>query len=376
MVCVALAESELLWDCHRGGLVVPRLLAFLVPLVLLIGSPRPARAESVRLAISHFSPFVSLENPDRPEGFSIDLWRAVAKDMGLDYEFVICSGVVDKLNTLERDGADIAIGGITITETREERVDFTHPCFHTGLDILVPLRNRFSLRDRLAPLLTKTKLVILGSFLVLILMAGHLMWYAEKGKDMFSDHYIPGVLEGMYWAIVTASTVGYGDKAPVKWAGRILAGVVIIVSLPLFALFTAELSSTFTLLEIRSSVEGPGDLAGKRVGVVAGTTSATHVSRLSAQVQEYEAINDAYTALLAGRLDAVVYDAPNLHHFANTEGLGKTTVVGKKFSPQELAFATQSDSPLRERLNRALLRVAESGEMGRLKERWFGRADG
>ena len=47
------------------------------------------------------------------------------------------------------------------------------------------------------------------------------------------DRYGPGVFEGIYWAVVTASTVGYGDKAPVRPLGRVLAMLVIIISLPM-----------------------------------------------------------------------------------------------------------------------------------------------
>ena len=146
------------------------------------------------------------------------------------------------------------------------------------------------------------------------------MWIAERGKDAFSDNYFPGVFEGMYWAIVTASTVGYGDKAPMKWAGRVLAMVVIIAALPMFALFTAEVASSFALQEIRGYIEGPDDLHRHRVGVVEGTTSAEYVANMGIKVRYYKNIETAYEDLQDRYIEAVVYDAPNLNYYARPQG--------------------------------------------------------
>lgn len=51
------------------------------------------------------------------------------------------------------------------------------------------------------------------------------------------------IFNSLYWAIVTASTVGYGDITPHTVAGRIVAMIVILVMVPLFALFTSRLTA-------------------------------------------------------------------------------------------------------------------------------------
>ena len=50
--------------------------------------------------------------------------------------------------------------------------------------------------------------------LSLIIIAGHIMWYLEStdNSEEFSPIYITGVGDGMWWALVTLSTVGYGDR--------------------------------------------------------------------------------------------------------------------------------------------------------------------
>ncbi len=224
----------------------------------------------------------------------------------------------------------------------------------------------------LSSIFTPGKLAIFLGFILLIVIAGHLVWLAERGKEAFSDDYIPGVIEGMYWAIVTASTVGYGDKAPVKWLGRAVAALVIIISLPLFALFTAAIASSFTVQSLQVSIQGPDDLAPKRVGVVAGTASADHVRRYRPIRVEFKTIDKACQALLKRQVDAVVYDAPNLSFFAQRRGEGKVNVVGKPFMRQRYGIVVPEGDGLRERINLALLTLTEKGDVRRLQEKWFG----
>ncbi len=328
--------------------------------------------DALRVGISPLAPFVVFPERALPEGYSVDLWRGVALHLDRPFEFVRCVGVAEKLKRVADGEIDVAIGGITVTAEREERVDFTHTHFQTGLDILIPAERAPSFAERLSPLWSRGKLMIIGSFLLLIVISGHLMWIAERGADMFNDRYFPGVFEGMYWAIVTASTVGYGDKAPVKWAGRTLAGIVIVASLPMFALFTAELASSFTVQGMQGNLSGPESLRGQRVGVVEGTTSEDYAVQLHAHTRRFPVVEHAYAALLRGELDAVVYDAPSLNFYAQNEGQGRTVVVGQQFRSQDLALAVRTGNALREDLNRALLKMAESGEIDRLRSKWFG----
>jgi len=49
-------------------------------------------------------------------------------------------------------------------------------------------------------------------------------------------------------------------------------------------------------------------------------------------IYEFDNIENACTALLTETVDAVVYDSPNLLHYANGEGKGRVRVVGKLFA--------------------------------------------
>ena len=142
--------------------------------------------------------------------------------------------------------------------------------------------------------------------------------------------------------------------------------------LPLFAFFVAQLSSDLTMQGLKSSINGPEDLRGRRVAVVDGTTSFHYVKNVRAYMDVFKRVDEAFDALLKGEVDAVVYDAPNLHYYAMGEGKGKVTVVGKIFQPQDYGLAVPQGSPLREKIIRAILKLIESGELERIKKKWFG----
>lgn len=331
-------------------------------------------ADKVRVGISPFEPFVILDEK-LPRGIAIDSWEALNAYLEVDYEFVICEGVADKLQKLGRGEIDMAIGGITITEEREAEFDFSHPVFNSGLDILIPTRGRPRLLYLVASLFEGEKVYFLFGLAVVLVVAGHAIWLTERSHHAHATHfdrrYFPGVLEGIYWALITASTVGYGDKVPKKWPGRVVTGVIILVCLPLFGYFIAQLSADITMYRLQSNINGPEDLNHKSVAVVAGTTSQTEMAMTKARLVAFDYAREAYDALLKGRVDAVVYDAPQLRYFAQHEGRGAVKVVGRPFAPQDYGIAMPEGSLLRERVNRAILAIRESRDLKEIHDRWL-----
>jgi len=75
-----------------------------------------------------------------------------------------------------------------------------------------------------------------GVIAMLMLVSSSLMYYAENAAqpEVFSS--IPAA---MWWAIVTLTTVGYGDSYPVTTAGRMLAAATAVLGIAMLALPTA-----------------------------------------------------------------------------------------------------------------------------------------
>lgn len=77
---------------------------------------------------------------------------------------------------------------------------------------------------------------------ILLVMASSLMFYVEQGAQPHEFSSIPAT---MWWSIITVTTVGYGDVAPITPLGRMLAGVIALLGIGIFALPAGILGSSF-----------------------------------------------------------------------------------------------------------------------------------
>uniref|UniRef100_A0A8D0CEP5 Potassium voltage-gated channel subfamily Q member 2 n=1 Tax=Scleropages formosus TaxID=113540 RepID=A0A8D0CEP5_SCLFO len=79
-------------------------------------------------------------------------------------------------------------------------------------------------------------------FLCLIL-ASFLVYLAEKGDNKEFETYA----DALWWGLITLTTIGYGDKYPVTWNGRLLAATFTLIGVSFFALPAGILGSGFAL---------------------------------------------------------------------------------------------------------------------------------
>ena len=90
------------------------------------------------------------------------------------------------------------------------------------------------------------------SFILVVSVFGIAVYYIERNNP---ETLIRSMADGIWWGIVTITTVGYGDKYPVTWAGRIV-GIIIMGS---GVILTVIISGTIaSILVERKMREGKG----------------------------------------------------------------------------------------------------------------------
>ena len=82
-------------------------------------------------------------------------------------------------------------------------------------------------------LLTAVGLLFLGAWLVLLFEKN------AAGSNIHSYH------DALWWAVVTVTTVGYGDRFPVTEGGRVVAVILMLVGIGLIGVLTATVASFF-----------------------------------------------------------------------------------------------------------------------------------
>jgi len=318
-------------------------------------------------------PFVIRHEDGRWSGISVDLWRAVAKDLGVDYTFQAFQ--LDPLLTaLKTRQVDVAVGALTITERRETFADFTHSFYLSSLGIAVSTDTRTGWLGGLAPLFSARVLnVIVGVALALVFF-GALVWWFERRRnaEQFGGGAVSGVGSGFWWAAVTMTTVGYGDKFPTTGGGRVVALIWMYVSLVLVSVFIGAIASALTVSGLSSSVNGPEDLPRVRVASVGEASSGEWLRDKYIGFASYPDIGAALEALRDGRADAVVYDMPILSYLARQNPKSDFSVLPRRFALNRYGFALPDGSPLRESVNRAVLANIERPEWNDTVYRYTG----
>ena len=301
-------------------------------------------------------PFVVHEKDGRWSGTSIALWREIAGE--LDLRFELQERDLDGLiRGLEDGSLDLAVGAITVTAEREQRIDFTHPFFTTGLAIALAHGRSDDWIDVFVAVFNMGFLRLLMIFAGLQVAVGALMWLLErKHNPHFQGSHATGVYAGLWWAVVTMATVGYGDKVPRTGAGRLLAMLWMLASLIILTTVTAAITSSLTVGRLEASVSGPEDLGKLRVGTVMNTTSEAYLREMNLNFRSFRTPEAGLAAIGAREVDALVYDQPTLKALVEDDDGAGIDILPHSFQRQDYAFGLPTGSSLREPINRILAR--------------------
>ncbi len=312
-------------------------------------------------------------------GFSVDLWNAIAARLKLKTSYQIVPDVGALEEAMRSKSADLTLS-VFITSARDEVFDFSLPIMEAGLQIMVRDTGKKAgtanpLSDLLRLLFSRTTVLWLGMALLIVLIPAHVIWFLDRRQpdSMLSNrNYIPGIFEVIYWAL--SSLTSQAQTMPRHWVARALSIFWMFTSVVFVALYTAQLTTTLTVEQIRGAIEGPGDLPGKQVATVAGSTAVDYLRAQNAQVQEFATTDQMFKALQDKKVDAVVTVAPLLLYYAAHEGKGLVKTVGAEFNTAPAAIMVQLDSPLRRKINVALIKLRENGTYQQIYDKWFATA--
>lgn len=103
------------------------------------------------------------------------------------------------------------------------------------------------------------------------------------------DPAINNIWDGIWWAWVTVTTVGYGDVVPVSGPGRILAGILMLLGMGLFSLFTANFSAFLVSKQEEKLVEKEQEVLDRESEVLKGEERIiSHLERIESRLKKLE----------------------------------------------------------------------------------------
>ncbi len=348
-------------------------MRFIVLLSALIFWAQGAVALDLRIATITRPPF-SMEDGGRATGFSIDLWQALARDIGIHTTFERATQFPAMLDQVQNGEIDAAIANISITARREVLMDFSQPIFESGLQIMIPAEAGSSSAMWTALFSGDLLIAILLAF-ALLFGGGMLMWRLERHKqEYFNMPAKDAMFPAFWWALNLVVNGGFEERQPRSPLGRALGVFLVVSSLFIVSVFVAKITTAMTINAIQSSVTSVNDLYGKNNGTIADSTAAIF---LDARNLNYTGYPDLVTLLADfenGTLDAVVFDAPILAWYANSKAGKNAQMAGPVFMRENYGIALPSGSELAEPINQSLLKLREDGTYDRIYRKWFGTA--
>ncbi|MBF2085995.1 transporter substrate-binding domain-containing protein [Thermoleptolyngbya sp. C42_A2020_037] len=332
--------------------------------------PSPMLAErSLRVGVKPIEPFVFAAEQGNPTGYSIDLWTAIAPQINAQTRYVVYDTTPELLDALRRGEVDVAIAGISITASREATgLDFSHPTYEAGLQLLV-MRSQKSQVARLLDYLGGGRaLQAVGRVLLSSIVVGFLIWLFERRHNSHFQHGpLAGIGQGIWFAVVTLGTFGYGDVTPVGLPGRIVAGLWMGVSFFILADF---ISAMTTARQQAAPVQSLSDLAGQPIGASQGTTADYFLRTKPVKRVPMEDLEASLRALRSGEVVAIVIDRPVAEYLTVQEP--DLVMAGDRLSREHYGIALREGDDLREEINRALLTLQEKEYFEFLCRKWFG----
>lgn len=310
----------------RFFLSVVTLLAFAIPLAAQAKDP-------LVFATVHRPPFSDTEG-DKITGFSIDLMRALADQIGQEVVFEPNDRFGDMLSSVRAARVDGAIANISITAERERAMDFSQPIFGSGIQILLP--KEAALGDQFLSYIGGDALMYVIGAMVLVVLG----WFVMRS--------IAGT------------------------SGGIIGVIAMVGGFSLLLVAAGTITARITVTALQSNVQTIDDLQARIVGTVAGSTTDSFLKKHGIQFQGFGDPDAMLRAFERDEINAVVFDGPILAHYQQTDGAGLARLIDKVYRPENYGILLPSGSALKEELDLALLQFREDGTYETILTRWFG----
>ncbi len=339
----------------------------LLTLTSLLASviPAPAQTESLRVGVSPSEPLVIREDTALYDGLAVALWEVVAGRAALPYVYV----EVARDSVAARFASNDLDVYLVATPATSSRDTGAHSPIYYSSSLAVARRSGNSITKVLQGLFNPTFFRIVGSLSLLLLVVGTLIYLAERkdNEEQFGGKVHEGVGAGFWWAGVTLTTIGYGDKTPSTLPGRVVAMLWMLVGLAISSVLTATLVS---LANAKTSpLKLPGDLREQRTITLADDAAARKF--LDRQSIAYGTVPDLANGFERIKADSAdLFLAPHMEfEYYLTNSSSSLEIQASRLEPDYYAFSFRQNLPQADTLSALVDEVIR----GPVWPTWLGR---
>ncbi len=315
--------------------------------------------DTLVVGIHEDPPFVIKNKKGVYEGLSVALWEDIAQNMDQPYVYVEFSDDIGIIRALDYDELDLTINPLLNTPGRMAKFDVTQPFYISKLGVAITGASQSQFQIFVNNFFSKAFMKVILLLLLILLSFGTLLWLLERkhNKYQFRPGF-KGLLDGLWWAAVTMTTVGYGDKAPKTHAGKTIAIVWMFTAVIIISSFTATIATTLTVNTLAADIKGIADLTVvDKIGIVGASESEDFLMKHNMVAYEvYRTPSQGLRALARGDIECLIHDRIQLEYFIRTNQLeNKVKLLPFGFEDQYRSFMLPGSHPIFEELNLKLI---------------------
>ncbi len=351
------------------------LLLCLHPAVLSAQSQNDVASPSGKkliVGILHDPPYLIKEKTGEWTGPNVDIWKNIAQDLKIDYELkeMTFEGLLEALKT---NKIDLAIEAFFVLAERERQIDYSSALGSTRLGLAtLPEKIHHPWWMAVSTLLSWGTFKILGTLCLALCVLGFLLWLIERknNPDHFGGGTIRGIGSGIYWVGSTlASGVCFGinlKSLPARLLGLVWMLLCAVALSALIASLTNTISANRSMVDIVSDEQ----LRNMRLGGIRESAESITLKKLGGKYALYDDEATALNAVLNREIEGFLYDEITLHYYKENDYKDKISIFPTGFKRIPFAFGLPKESPLRKKVNYALLSLMEKPDWAFLLKRY------
>lgn len=345
---------------------------------------------------------------DRYDGYCKDLIDALARELDIKYELraaeetvygrrdhKVRGGWTGLIGEVLRKEVDMGVAATVVTAERKEAVDFSQPFMTTGIAALMlkpsdlPGRGMFTF---LAPFSLELWIFFVSSFGLVFVIMFFVSFFTTRVSSTKPgmEHSACGTIYKSLCYSLEAFTPHYIDSYYARSiSGRVIGNIWWLFIVLVFSAYTASmvpfLSKESRIHPIRSVEDLPlqsqVDYGFSRQSLAKKYFENPNLN-WTAHRRMWEAMNskpdvfknsnaEGVEAVRSSKGNYVFFMEANAVEFVNTQRPCDTTQLGDTFGVRSFAVAVPKGSSLRKHLDEAIAHLSETGELERLKKKWW-----
>lgn len=318
----------------------------------------------MRVGVFEMPPYALHAGDGEWRGIAVTLFREVAQRLGMRYDFVTYPDLASAVKDLSDDRVDFLAVGLDPSPDREVLIDFTHAFEQSGTSAAVRQDRAPSLLAMWRQIAHSNLPLMLAWVLGCMFAVALIMTVLERRRNAshFGGSWMKSLGESLWWSVTTMSTVGYGDRVPVTWLGRLLGGTWMLLAFALMSILAGVIASELTVSRFKPEVRSLAELPRLRVGAVTDSAAAMDAESHGMKPRGFRTETDALEALRARQIDAVLGDTAALKYTVRESYVGDLVVLPEPLVVEYacLAMSPKLDLQVRNAFNYWVLRIIES----------------